>query len=456
MGKSLKELVSAALENADNGMKVASAADVIPQTEDADFLADELSLPSRQGPTGKQEAKADPPAGKTASDQDVLDSAAFAMKLASALDVAVPIVTKLAAEGMPANTHSHLSAPGPAVMASEHIHSPGGNPVAQNNSLSAAASSHSGGPMHNGQTGPSNLDTNSQDFSTVKQTGPEAGSGALKQSAATAALVKAKVAQARTLESLGQLDAAERLLEEAVALRDKVAADPSSPQPSGLTTSPNPGKLDMEPPASTQIMDNSGLIAATKGSMRDSNTRQAGAFFSEKPAVDNAVAAHVGKTDGLKTSAVKTAVTDKYLAKKLVAAHQRAGSLSSRALPGLQRKSYEMILGGSVGPSHRKAVFGAAADGIRARSKGKLHEMRTLPARMRKSVEAGMEAGQRDAMRLKGAAQDPAMHELAARVYLKKVAALADDPEAPIEERQKAASLIQAVRASTGQENPLN
>lgn len=102
--------------------------------------------------------------------------------------------------------------------------------------------------------------------------------------------------------NLGQLDAAQAIFDEVKTASDKLAQDPSSPQPNMGPTSANPGALDTEPGPSSHIGENSALIALTKSQARDKTTREVSQYISEPPKKDNAVPATQLRTDGQKLS----------------------------------------------------------------------------------------------------------------------------------------------------------
>lgn len=295
MGKSLNDIVSSALSEADHGIKLASARDAtVPDA--GDFLADELSIPGAA--PSLVPAAATPKGEAKVASEDILTDASYAMKLASALDTAAGVIVELNAKVADGG-----DAASPVVSQAEH-QVPLTVPKAQNNSLTAAVASHGGGPQ-----GPQGeLQTNKEEFTTPDWT---------KNKEAAARIINAKVAQAEQLEAVGQLEAAQMLLKEASALNDsiKVAGDPSSPQASLPANSGGGVDLTVDPGVPSQIGDNASLISMTRAGARDKSQREAHEFMSEAPKKDNAVAAHVGKTDGLKLSSEQMGAARSYLKK---------------------------------------------------------------------------------------------------------------------------------------------
>ena len=254
MGKSLSEIVSAAIGSADAQLKLASAHDAVVRN-DGDFLAAELAIPSTRSP--KEIATPEPQARKTAS--AVLDDAAHGLQIADALDAMVGVFSKFAADA--------ISAPGPAVLASGHINEKTVSPKAQSSHKEPAS------VVTTTSTGPNGMATNESEYRDPDWT---------KNKEAADAYVSSKVAQAQMLRELGQEAAAQRIEAEIA----KIAA----------------GELSTEGGGASRIPDNAGLIAMTKAQAKDPSTREARAFFSEPARRDNAVPANVSHTEGQKLS----------------------------------------------------------------------------------------------------------------------------------------------------------
>ncbi len=287
--QTLGDIVSSVLSNADNSIKIASDADAAPEggVDNFDEILGITETTPEPEPAPEPEVE-----DKTASDEDILADAAYAMKLASALDRAGEVVSSKLAMGSP------VDAPGPQVFQSEHQEA-STHPTAVTTSVPGPQKSHGGGGTENTANAPNGIETNKKDFSTPDWT---------KNKEAALELLTAKTAQAEQFLHAGEIETAEALLSEVEEIQNKLAADPSSPQAKLPKGKGGAGKLDTEPGPSSHIGDNSALISMTRASAKDSTTREATKFFSEQPKKDNAVAAHVGKTDGLKVSSLLDAV----------------------------------------------------------------------------------------------------------------------------------------------------
>lgn len=259
----LRDIVNAAISNADASLKVASARDIeIPAVESV--------VP----------AAAEPVESKVAA----TTSAEYALKIAEALETAAEIVAKLAEsvpESLPAGSSPKLDAkpvtPKPAgegPSTAPHL----GKAVAVANVIN-----HDGAKSipENGPTG------------AIK------GASWTADAEATARLVKAKTAQAETLRRLGQEKAAAALQEEISSL--KVAADPSSPQAVISAGTYRALALDPAVPAG-RAPDNAGAIAMTRAQARDASTREADAVLGHTAQKDPATAAAVDNSQGAKVS----------------------------------------------------------------------------------------------------------------------------------------------------------
>lgn len=309
----LADIVNSALSSADESLKLASARDASPATEGGSlaFLDGELSVPStkvagdgapwgdRDTPASKkddEDDKKDKDKEKKASAREVIADADHAMKLAEALVLGSNIVSaKLASGG-----RSPLDAPGPQVHESGMQHVPT-VPKAHSKVVPTIS-----GPATN--AGPNGLPTDKADFTS---TGDESGraqnhpgktAGWTQSKEASAKVLRAKTAQAEVLMNLGQIDAAQAILDEVKLASEKLAQDPSSPQPSMGPKSANPGALDTEPGPSTHIGDNASLISLTRAQAKDKTTREVSQYISEPPKRDNAVPATQLRTDGQKLS----------------------------------------------------------------------------------------------------------------------------------------------------------
>ena len=304
-GKSLSELVNAALTEADQGLKLASARDA--ETADlGDFLATELSYGVKTAAEEcsachhdpctckkeKSEEKAEK-SEKKAGLSAVLTDADFAMKLAEALELGSNVITAKLAEGQ-----SHVDAPGPEVMESGFEGAQTQSPKAH-----ATVADRITGPT---TAGPGGLPTSKADFTSPKdqsgraQNHPGKTAGWTRSKQAAERLLNAKVAQAETLRRLGQIKAAEQLEAEI----HKQSSDAEDGTDGNITAGKGQGRLDTEPGDASHIPDNAGIISMTRAQAKDKTTREVGQYISESPKEDNAVAAHALSTHGLKMSSL--------------------------------------------------------------------------------------------------------------------------------------------------------
>jgi len=465
-GKSLKELVSAALTEADRGLKLASArdADILDPgdflTAELDYLktAEDESEEAEEAAEAKAEKKEkakEKAEEKKASLRVVLGDAEYAMKLAEALELGGNVITaKLATEGQ-----SHTDAPGPTVMESGFEGAATVHPKAVTTSVPGSQKSHGGGGSERTMGAPNGIETNKADFTSM---GDESGAaknhpgktaGWTRSKTATVRLLNAKIAQAQTLRRLGQIKAAEQLESEI----QKQAADfeVAGETDANISAGKGQGRLDTEPGEAGHIPDNAGLISMTRAQARDKTTREAGQYISETPKTDNAVAAHTLTTQGLKMSSliVPQKVAERSIPREWDENYQgRVGAGLLGATGGL----YGGVLGGAVGDAIGKghdlkstlagvgigALIGGAGGAVGGRALGRwgakaMKEDELLKAKM---LGQATEHGRKQASDL-----DPEL----AKAYLRKVAALAQDPEATPAERSKAAGLIQQIQART-------
>jgi hypothetical protein len=268
MKRTLGELVHSALSDADSQLKIASRQGGSASSDPGDFLDRELA--QSFAPKAKQASTEPPPADKPTTkkaSREVLDDAAYGMKLAQALEMGAALVHKLA-------THGPVDAPGPQVSES-------GFQDAKTQSPKATAN------VSDKVTGPT-TDAGTLPTTIADHTG---------KTAADIALAKAKKAQDEVLARMG-----------------KTAADPSSPQ-AKLPAHSDAFKLSTEPGESRFVPDNAALINMTKGQAKDRTVSQVTQHISERPKKDNAVAAHTLRTDGQKISSVDPTLARAYLEK---------------------------------------------------------------------------------------------------------------------------------------------
>lgn len=321
MSKTLSELVSAAMADATSTMKVASAEDA-EQSEPVgdDFLGSILGIEEQPRTQAQPEAAAT----KVSALQEVLDTAAYATKLAEALDRVGPVVTKLASEGG-----------NPEVVESGH-NTPGAVPKAKS---TAHAYIDARPPKDETIMGsPGGVETNMKDFGTPDWT---------KNKEASLRLLKAKVASAEQFERIGQTKIAADLYAEVEAGYKKLAeADPSPSQESNHV-SKVPGSAE--------------AIALTKAQARDKTTAEAREFMMESPKVDNAVAPHIKTTTGVKTSAAEILREKKASWSALGGALSPIGGAIGGAVEGAEgRKGVTALKGGagSLGGAIAGSVLG--------------------------------------------------------------------------------------------------
>lgn len=299
--RTLKELVSKSLSEADQQLKLASASDAVVRGEDGDFdflgtktAFEDDSFPGRKSDDESDEKKRkekEESKKKSEKDKDEKEKRAeiaYAADISKALLLAVPIAEKLAEmEKTAAAGHSPLNAPGPKVMKAEdkgQTRLPKPGPVSAPTGDNAKA-----GPQ-------GTLPTNKPDYKSPDWT---------KNKEAAVAFIEAKTKQANLLAELGQTEAADQIRLEIEATRSKVAEDPSSPQ-AVLPGKGNGGKsLAVDPPVpSGRVGDNASLINMTKGQALDPTTRTTKEHVQQPPKKDPVVAATQLSAAGVKISSV--------------------------------------------------------------------------------------------------------------------------------------------------------
>lgn len=334
--KTIQEIVSSALATASlhQQAKTASAASTLQVDADEDFLAGLLPEVKTAGETPKEEKKEDDEDEK-AKKASILGGASYGLKLAEALETAASVVetlvTKVAAGITPATssgTHEHTSTVSPKAQ------TPGGTAVAMQGGAKALQGA---GKLPNDAA------------EKPKAAGEEISADA----AATQRLLSAKIASYKVCLSMGQTAAAEAHKVAADALRAKIAA--------GIPLATSSGG------EGSHVPDNAGMASLTKSQARDKNTREAVAAFGVGVKKDNAVAAHVGRTDGLKLSSLGalvgkagrglSAVGGKVLDTGARGAKSVAGAAENR-----------LFNGAAAGPLKTKALEGAMVHGHNASS----------------------------------------------------------------------------------------
>jgi hypothetical protein len=265
----LQELVSLALAQNDASTKVAAARDAEPTDPGEELLASALgqlvTTTLSPAPASEKVASVEEPAGSA------LDVAAHGLKIAEALRSAADVVKVAFSTELPTSS-------------GEHTHEGGKHPAAEGphgkdipSSVGAVGALANDGDKPAAGKGPSNTP----------------GKG--KTASADERLLQAKVAEAKVLASMGQTDAAEKVAKEIESLKAKVAGEAGA-----LETSSEGG-----PGASSSALTNEALINMTRAQARNASVQQAGSLLSTPVRVDPAVAALVGKSDGVKVSSLR-------------------------------------------------------------------------------------------------------------------------------------------------------
>lgn len=291
MKTSLKNLIDGALGDAERSKVASLTAGASQPAASDDAVVSELF---GGGPEEQEEPAAAPaePTKKLAG----VKLAAQGIKLAEALEVGADLlIAKLAAEGEPTTTTGS-----PAAMAADNGTSftP---PKAQSNGAAAKVDAK---PVMQTTT---DLRTNENDLAQDGVEGVVPGAGQKLSSLKSQLLIEQELES--TYRSIGSAALANASATKVASLQaqisevEKVAQDPSSPQPDlppGGTAFMLPTDEDVKTgplPAS-----NKGIIDLTSAQARDASTREGGQFLSETPVKDNAVKATIGKDEGLKIS----------------------------------------------------------------------------------------------------------------------------------------------------------
>lgn len=297
MKTSLKSLVEGALGDAERSKVASLSADASKAPASDDAVVQELFGGGESAaPTQEQQVLAEQPAEKTAG----IKLAADGVKLAEALEYGANLLaSKLAAEEPTTTSHS------PAAMAADNgtTFTP---PKAQANGAAAKVDNK---PVMQNQV---ELRTNEKDLAQDGVEGVVPGSGQKLSSLRASLQVERELASFYT--DLGNNALANAAgtkvasLEKEIAEAEKVAQDPSSPQPD-LPPGGTAFMMQTDPAVKTGPLPatNQGIIDLTTAQARDASTREAGQFLSETPMKDNAVKATIGKDEGLKISSDKNA-----------------------------------------------------------------------------------------------------------------------------------------------------
>jgi hypothetical protein len=315
MSQTLSEIVSSALRQADQSIKVASLREA--PIEDRGFARVDDYLARELGQVHVEEQKiASAAPSQSAQVFSGYDDVDFAFKLAEALQHGAVVVEKLAAEGgmnRPLNksdggvpTPGGTPPAGPApIQPPLYDRAVTATPMPQASAHARRAQANTrmeseGNPetdrglqLNDGPVIPSNYPT-----SRLPTTGATTKKANLDR-ALTQRLLRSKIAQHKMLVSLGQVDAANAVLKEAAELAQTGAPH----EQSALVYKDTYGGAGFP--------DNEQVRALTKAQARDANQREAGAFFGEPVKRDSAVLAHLAVAPGLKLSQLRVGGRDK-------------------------------------------------------------------------------------------------------------------------------------------------
>jgi len=356
----LGEIVSSALQNAADGVKVASLQDA--SVEDRSFqnvdeyLARELGQIQEEVQSSKTASREEPAATSR------LEDVSYARKIAQALRHGAVLMQKLAVKEdgkAPTSGGGPKGGPVPLYPAPPNRE---GVTVPKPQASAHARHAQANRTMENGH--PETDKGIPAGGGPVVPPGGFGGGGSKRLgNAKTASLsregtlriLRTKQAQYNALVSLGQIEAAEGVLKEARLL--KRAAD-------NMTSGSN-GLIQGDSLSGTHFPDNEGVRNLTKAQARDASQRQAGNYFGEPVKKDNAVAATTLRTDGLKLSADKKHEPGYW-------ERQAEQSSAMRAHKGIQAGTTGLagaLLGGAAAHHHSKGNklitgLGAAAGGL--------------------------------------------------------------------------------------------
>lgn len=233
-------------------------------------------LPPLYGGTNKT-ASADappPPAAPSAASVTAEEMAKEAMLYADALDLAADVFEQVLvkqAEALEASPTHGLDSPARA-----------------QTQPTRGMPSESHGETQPGQT---------PALATNEASSVVAGSGPAPK---TAALHRAKLAQAAALRELGQTVMADALEQQVKEAQAKEAADASVPK--------GGDRLQLDENVSGPDMSNSTLVNMTRAQARDVSTREAARFISVEAQKDPGATAALSNTEGLKVSSLEDAI----------------------------------------------------------------------------------------------------------------------------------------------------
>lgn len=290
----LSEIVSSALQQHDQGVKVASLREApgVDRSFDRvdDYLARELGQLEVEPESTKQASAAEAEDTSTS-----LDDVRYALKLAEALDYGADIVEKIAIEG-PLNKSTggkpHSGSPprgGPAAVL-PHNYDNAKTQVPRPQASAHARAAQANRTMEDGHP---KTDEHMQlnggpVIPNGRVNGPSRTTGAQSKQASraeTQRLLQNKIAQHRMLVALGQTEAADAAFKEAADIAQ------------------NADLIFGDNYQAATFPDNEGVRNMTKAQARDRNQREASSFWGEPVKRDNAATTHLAVADGLKLSA---------------------------------------------------------------------------------------------------------------------------------------------------------
>jgi hypothetical protein len=330
MDLTLSALVKSALTEADQQLKLASASDVAPEgsiklaTEGMEYEEkDEDKKKEEEKKKAKKEGEEEGGEEKKSS----VGLADHSLKLAEAIDHIGNLWTKIAVGEGPGTL---------PIAAGQH----NVGDTTKDTSTSAATvpaqqASSGGGPAEASQGYPAGIDTNKKDFKDPEWKGnPEANRGAAR----TSGVHPGEGTKAASLNKQRAMLA---------RFGGKLAQDPSSPQPTGLGTTGNPGKLDMVPAASTAIGENQALIDMTKKKALTSFVKEDAAKVLREPAfskaTDKGISDNLAQDGGNKLSSVQAGAGRALLSKVAAAAKDPHASPQMRVKVARFQKALERI-----------------------------------------------------------------------------------------------------------------
>lgn len=273
MKMTLGQLVEGALSEADQQLKLASAMDVhLPSGDTAIKIAmDDMAGadPDEEKKKAKKKKDEDEESSEDGEEKtSALADAAYAQDLCEALGHIQVMFPKLAAE-MPTFEGQH------------NVGDNTKDTSTKAKTVSQAQASHGGGGSEAVDGGAATgIETNKSEFKSPEWTGnPEANRGAIRTSGVHPGEKPAKTAALRHTLAHQAL-----LLKQAGA---KIAQDPSSPQPTGISTTSDPGKLDFTPAAASAVPDNGGMASMTKRQAKTQFVKEDAGKLLQEPAFDS-------------------------------------------------------------------------------------------------------------------------------------------------------------------------